>query len=105
MLIIYSYFFLRTEATFFALFMCIGHFGKDISVYLGAVLLAYMDVGIENWDNMSLAIVIKSLIRAVPLFLIPVLVPPGRPTDSTVVLVFASESFFQSVIFVIYLGK
>lgn len=70
------------EGTLFALTMGLSNFGGRMGSILGIGLLDGLG-GVEApaFTNMRLLVVIRSLTRALPLLLIPFLVPPGSPSD------------------------
>jgi hypothetical protein len=71
------------EATLFALTMGLSNFGGKMGSYLGIGLLdALGGVHAPQFENLRLLVVIRSLTRALPLLLIPWLVPSGSPSDS-----------------------
>lgn len=62
------------EGTFFALLMSIDHMGLLSSSWTGGILLRMLNVNRTQFDNLWVAILIRSLLRVVPvglLFLIP----------------------------------
>lgn len=62
------------EGTFFALIMSIDHLGLLSSAWSGGLVLHMLNVTRTQFDNLWIAIVIRSLLRLVPLgflFLIP----------------------------------
>ncbi|KAJ1621741.1 BT1 family-domain-containing protein [Pavlovales sp. CCMP2436] len=73
------------EATLFALTMGLSNFGGKMGSYLGIGLLnALGGVDAPEFANLRLLVVIRSLTRALPLILIPFLVPLGSPSDPEV---------------------
>jgi hypothetical protein len=100
---------MRVEATMFALLMSLGNFGHDISSYIGAIVsvcainvpvhhalnhllvtlfsILQDELGIGNPDYHYLPhmIVVKSMLRILPLIMIPLLVPDGCPQDDEAV--------------------
>ncbi|CAI0473925.1 unnamed protein product [Linum tenue] len=62
------------EGTFFALLMSIDHIGLLISTWLGGLLLHMLNVTRTQFDNLWVALLIRSMVRLLPialLFLIP----------------------------------
>jgi hypothetical protein len=71
------------EASMFALFMGLSNFGSDAGQYLGASLLKSFGNPVEpEFEGMVPYLMCKSLMRALPILLIPFLVPRGTPADS-----------------------
>ena len=71
------------EASMFALFMGLSNFGSDAGQYLGASLLKSFGNPVEpEFEGMVPYLMCKSLMRALPILLIPFLVPGGTPADS-----------------------
>jgi len=88
-----------TEATLFAMLMAFSNFGSSIGQFLGSTLLeflgvvdCYADMALEapralseeeyvkkGCGNLDKAILVKALCRALPLLIIPILVPDGTP--------------------------
>ena len=70
------------EATLCALQWSLWNFGDQTGRYLGVVLLAALG-GVEppEFENLPLLVLIRSLCRALPLALIPMLLPEGTPQD------------------------
>ena len=67
----------------FALFMGMSDFGTVAGGYLGSGLLRlFGGVQKPDFDNIEVYILVRSLMRALPLLLIPGLVPAGGPKDS-----------------------
>jgi hypothetical protein len=68
------------EATLFALEMGLSNFGGQTGKYLGVVLLASLG-GVEapGFVNIEVLVVVRALCRALPILLIPHLVPLGSP--------------------------
>jgi hypothetical protein len=71
------------EGSMFALFMGMSNFGTFAGGYLGSGLLHLLG-GVQkpDFDNIEAYILVRSLMRALPLLLIPSLVPAGGPKDS-----------------------
>jgi hypothetical protein len=70
------------EATLFALTMGLSNFGGKMGSIMGIGLLhALGGVDAPDFDNLRKLVVIRSLTRALPLLLIPFLVPTGSPSD------------------------
>merc|ERR1712046_33460 len=70
------------EATLFALNMGLSNFGYTMGTYLGIGLLGVMG-GVEapRFDNLKSFLVLRSLMRLLPILMLPLLVPPGSPSD------------------------
>jgi hypothetical protein len=65
--------------------MGLSNFGGKMGSYLGIGLLdALGGVDAPHFTNLRLLVVIRSLTRALPLLLIPFLVPLGSPSDPEV---------------------
>jgi len=75
------------EATLFALIMGLSNFGATIGQYLGAALLQMLG-GVEapDFQNLWLYVLIRSLCRFAPIFLIKFMVPKGSPNDDAMLL-------------------
>ncbi|XP_059638673.1 probable folate-biopterin transporter 3 [Cornus florida] len=69
------------EGTFFALLMSIDHIGKLSSSWLGGILLHVLNVTRTQFDNLWIAILIRSLLRILPISLL-FLVPKSDPDTS-----------------------
>lgn len=69
------------EGTFFALLMSIDNVGLLSSSWGGGLLLHLLDVTRTKFDNLWLAIILRSILRVSPLCLI-FLVPRGDPNAS-----------------------
>ncbi|XP_050218030.1 probable folate-biopterin transporter 2 isoform X1 [Mercurialis annua] len=69
------------EGTFFAVLMSIDNLGVLTSSWGGGILLHLLNVTRTNFDNLWLAIIIRSILRITPLCLI-FLVPGGDPKAS-----------------------
>ncbi|KAF8392987.1 hypothetical protein HHK36_021228 [Tetracentron sinense] len=69
------------EGTFFALLMSIDNFGILSSTWIGGLLLHILKVTRTQFDNLWLAILIRNILRVVPLCLL-YLVPRSDPTSS-----------------------
>jgi len=72
----------EATATAFSLNMGLLWLGRSFSGYFGMGLLTALG-GVEPplFTNIRLLVVIRSLTRAIPIALIPLLVPPGSPAD------------------------
>ncbi|XP_010532070.1 PREDICTED: probable folate-biopterin transporter 3 [Tarenaya hassleriana] len=68
------------EGTFFALLMSIDHVGHFISSWGGGILLHGLKVTRTEFDNLWLAIVIRSLLRLIPIGLV-FLIPNSDPNS------------------------
>ncbi|KVH95113.1 Biopterin transport-related protein BT1 [Cynara cardunculus var. scolymus] len=69
------------EGTFFALLMSIDNFGLMSSTWLGGLLLHVLNVTRTQFDNLWLAILIRNVLRIVPLAFL-FLVPKSSPESS-----------------------
>lgn len=69
------------EGTFFALLMSIDHVGILSSSWAGGLLLKMLNVTRTQFDNLWLAIVIRSILRLTPIGLL-FLVPKGDPNSA-----------------------
>ncbi|KAL9369950.1 hypothetical protein Peur_041149 [Populus x canadensis] len=69
------------EGTFFALFMSIDHVGLLSSTWVGGLLLKFLKVTRTQFDNLWVAILIRSLMRIIPVFLL-FLIPRSDPNLS-----------------------
>jgi len=68
------------EATLFAFTMGLSNFGSKIGSYMGIGLLHVLGgVHAPHFENLRLLVLIRSLTRALPILLIPYLVPRGTP--------------------------
>ncbi|KAJ6428242.1 hypothetical protein OIU84_023624 [Salix udensis] len=65
------------EGTFFALLMSIDHVGMLSSTWVGGLLLKFLKVTRTEFDNLWMAILIRSLMRIIPVFLL-FLIPRKR---------------------------
>ena len=71
------------EASMFALFMGLSNFGADAGKYLGSSVLKLVGDPVKPaYDGLGTYCLVKSLMRALPILLIPLLVPAGSPADS-----------------------
>ena len=71
------------EASMFALFMGLSNFGSAAGDYLGSGLLhAFGGVKAPEYDHLVSYVATRSALRALPLLLVPHLVPRGSPADS-----------------------
>lgn len=70
------------EATVFALNMGLSNFGSVVGSYFGIVVLhALGGVDPPEFHNLELLVIIRSLTRFLPVFLVWKLVPHGSPSD------------------------
>lgn len=69
------------EGTFFALLMSIDHVGLLSSTWVGGLLLKFLKVTRTQFDNLWVAILIRSLMRIIPVFLL-FLIPRSDPNLS-----------------------
>ncbi|XP_021758023.1 probable folate-biopterin transporter 2 [Chenopodium quinoa] len=69
------------EGTFFALIMSIGNIGTFSSSWFGGILLHFLNITRTGFDNLWVAILIRSIARISPLLVI-FLVPRTDPTSS-----------------------
>lgn len=75
------------EASMFALFMGLSNFGNDAGRYLGSSLLKYLgNPSKPGYEGIATYSFVKSLMRALPVLLVPFLVPNGSPADSAAAL-------------------
>lgn len=71
------------EASMFSLFMGLSNFGGNASEYLGSGLLAILgDVPPPTFPNLELLVFISCACKALPILLVPFLVPTGTPMDT-----------------------
>jgi hypothetical protein len=72
----------KVEAAMFALFMGLSNFGTITGYYIGSGMLSVFG-GVEapEFNHLGFFVVLRSLTRALPLLLIPFLVPTGTPSD------------------------
>jgi hypothetical protein len=71
----------------FALFMGLSNFGNDAGRYLGSSLLKYLgNPSKPGYEGIATYSFVKSLMRALPVLLVPFLVPNGSPADSAAAL-------------------
>ena len=75
-----------TEATLFSVLMSLSNFGYDVGSIFGSILLTIFGVTDENWTNFKYVLLLKSLLRMLPIFFVPLLVPPGTPMDPVEVM-------------------
>jgi len=69
-----------TEASMFALFMGLSNFGRTAGEYLGSFLLqAYGGVEAPVFENLEAFVVTACLMQAIPILMVPYLVPRGSP--------------------------
>jgi hypothetical protein len=80
MIIVSKHMPLGVEATIFALMMGLANLGTACGNYSGVVLLELLG-GVEapEFNNIEALVVIRSLLRALPIAFIPYLVPLGSP--------------------------
>ena len=71
----------------FALFMGLSNFGSDAGKYLGSSMLKlFGGVSKPDYDGIATYCLLKSLMRLLPLMLVPLLVPAGSPADTAVAM-------------------
>uniref|UniRef100_A0A7S4ERM5 Uncharacterized protein n=1 Tax=Chrysotila carterae TaxID=13221 RepID=A0A7S4ERM5_CHRCT len=72
--------------------MGLSNFGYDAGQYLGAEMLEiFGGVHAPDFENLELYVLIRTLMRLLPLALIPFLVPPGSPNSSATELGLAAS--------------
>jgi len=72
----------QIAATLFALTMGLSNFGAKMGGYAGIALLSALGgVDSPGFHNLRVLVIIRSLTRALPILLIPFLVPDGSPSD------------------------
>lgn len=71
-----------SEATVFSLLTALGNLGSSFSGYSGNVLLSLLHITSNDYRNLSIAIIVKSISRLLPIILIPFLIPPGAPDEN-----------------------
>lgn len=67
------------EATLFAMNMGLSNFGATVGGYMGNGLMWLLGVQAPVYNNLGLFVIIRSIMRLLPLLLIPILVPDGSP--------------------------
>jgi len=70
------------EATLFSIMMSLSNFGYDVGTVFGSILLSVFNVSQDDWSGFTYVLAIKSVLRLVPIFFIPFLVPRGSPDDA-----------------------
>ncbi len=70
-----------SEATLYAIMMSLSNYGYDVGTVFGTVLLSIFHVSNDNWSGFKWVLLIKSILRIVPIILIKYLVPTGTPDD------------------------
>ena len=72
-----------TEASMFALFMGLSNFGTTAGGYLGSSLMqAYGGVEAPEFENLETFVMTACLMQAVPILMVPFLVPRGSPVGT-----------------------
>ena len=73
------------EATATAILAAVSNFfgGDFLAPMAGSWLLEGLNIRNNNFDNLPWAILVRTLVRLVPIFFIPFLVPPGSSADKT----------------------
>ena len=71
-----------SEATLFSVMMSLSNFGYDVGTYFGAMLLTVCGVTDDDYTSFPIVVAIKSLMRLLPIILVPFLVPRGTPQDA-----------------------
>ena len=61
--------------------MALSNLGTTVSIYFGSFLAIIFGVDDENYSNLKYVLVIKTICRFLPLFLIFTIAPQGRPCD------------------------
>jgi hypothetical protein len=84
------------EATLFSLLMGLSNFGGTVGYYVGQGMLTIIDpprpgtgdipdyaggVAGPSFTNLDWLVLVQALTRALPLLLVPFLIPSGSPTD------------------------
>lgn len=70
-----------SEATLYAIMMSLSNYGYDVGTVFGTVLLSIFHVSNDDWSGFKWVLLIKSILRIVPIILIKYLVPKGAPDD------------------------
>ncbi|CAI5734044.1 unnamed protein product [Hyaloperonospora brassicae] len=83
------------EGTLFALLMSIGNFSRCVSEFLGALVCTWMGIAKDKYDNLWLAIVLRSVLKVVPIFFL-FLIPTTDPQEIVDKLDFDSPAFHAS---------
>mmetsp|Transcript_34416 Transcript_34416/g.75622 ORF Transcript_34416/g.75622 Transcript_34416/m.75622 type:complete len:133 (+) Transcript_34416:1887-2285(+) len=85
----------EAQGTAFALNMGLLHLGSNIGSYVGMGILSLLG-GVEPpaFENIGVLVTIRSLTRALPLLLIPFLLPSGSPMEDATQMA-ASSSVLQ----------
>lgn len=65
------------EGTLFAFLMSVSNFGAHVGVWFGAGVLHFLGISRENFDNLWIAVVIRTVFRLSPIFFL-FLVPEGN---------------------------
>jgi hypothetical protein len=73
------------EGSMFALQMGVSNFGSHAGMYLGTAILeiSYPRLHAPDFAGLSSYITLRSALRALPIFLVPILVPRGCPNNSS----------------------
>ncbi|GAB5033212.1 major facilitator superfamily protein isoform 2 [Nannochloropsis oceanica] len=71
----------RCEATLFALLMALSNFGGDVGSYIGVGVLKAFHVHRGDYSELSNVVLVKTMCRFIPVFLIPLLIPDASPAD------------------------
>lgn len=73
------------EGSMFALQMGVSNFGNHAGMYLGTAILEvfYPRLHAPDYAGLSSYITLRSALRALPILLVPILVPRGCPSDSS----------------------
>jgi hypothetical protein len=70
------------EATLFACFMSLSNFGRQLGSLLGVWLVSSLGIARGSYDNLWVALALRSALMLVPLPLLRWAFPPSRPTNS-----------------------
>merc|ERR1712157_65442 len=68
------------EGTLFALLMSITNLSSTMSSYWGAILCHWIGISKDNYDNLWLAILIRSIFKIIPIFFLS-LIPDVSPQE------------------------
>ncbi len=71
----------RCEATLFALLMALSNFGGDVGSYIGVGVLKAFHVHRGDYSRLPNVVLVKTMCRFIPVFLIPLLIPDASPAD------------------------
>ncbi|KAL4087695.1 hypothetical protein PRIC1_013583 [Phytophthora ramorum] len=68
------------EGTLFALLMSISNLSYSVSEFWGAFVCTWMGIGKDEYDNLWLAVVLRSVLKVVPIFFL-FLIPSSDPQE------------------------